>query len=128
MQTLDLVFGTRTITGSLTGSSIDNEDNLRFAQRQGVRSMNEVLPLSDAPKAYRAHDVRRRAVPRRAGRRSLKGGNRGGRLPRSPAGAPARVAEDKQVRAAQREADAAARTAREPQRRVRDLERRLAKR
>jgi propanol-preferring alcohol dehydrogenase len=52
VQTLDLVFGTRTITGSLTGSSIDNEDNLRFAQRQGVRSMNEVLPLSDAPKAY----------------------------------------------------------------------------
>ena len=52
MQTIDLVFGTRTITGSLTGSSIDNEDNLRFAQRQGVRSMNEVLPLSDAPQAY----------------------------------------------------------------------------
>jgi propanol-preferring alcohol dehydrogenase len=48
----DLIFGTRTIQGSLTGSSIENEDNLEFALRQGVRSMNEVLPMSEAPKAY----------------------------------------------------------------------------
>ncbi|MCG5472496.1 alcohol dehydrogenase catalytic domain-containing protein [Micromonospora sp. LAH09] len=52
VQTSDLIFGTRTVSGSLTGSSIENEDNLLFSQRQGVHSMNEVLPLSEAPKAY----------------------------------------------------------------------------
>ena len=50
--TLDLIFGARTITGSLTGTSIENEDNLAFAVQQGIRPMNEVVPLADAPKAY----------------------------------------------------------------------------
>lgn len=48
----DLIFGTRTIGGSLTGRAIENEDNLAFAQRQGVRPMTEVMPLSEAPKAF----------------------------------------------------------------------------
>jgi propanol-preferring alcohol dehydrogenase len=48
----DLIFGTRTISGTLTGSSIENEDNIAFSRQHGVRSMNEVVPLSDAPKAY----------------------------------------------------------------------------
>jgi alcohol dehydrogenase, propanol-preferring len=52
VPTGDLIFGTRTIGGSLTGSSIDNEDNLAFTRRLGIHSMNEVMPLSDAPKAY----------------------------------------------------------------------------
>ncbi|MFC4021542.1 alcohol dehydrogenase [Micromonospora sp. GCM10011542] len=52
LQTSDLIFGTRTVSGSLTGSSIENEDNLAFSQHQGVRSMTEVMPLSEAPKAY----------------------------------------------------------------------------
>ena len=52
VRTPDLIFGTRSIAGTLTGSSIENEDNLGFALRQGIRSMNEVLPLSEAPKAY----------------------------------------------------------------------------
>jgi len=51
-QTADLIFGTRSIVGSLTGTSIENEDNLRLAQRRGIRSMNEIMPLSEAPKAY----------------------------------------------------------------------------
>jgi propanol-preferring alcohol dehydrogenase len=51
-QTADLVLSTRSVTGSLTGSSIENEDNLLLACRQGIRSMNEVMPLSEAPKAY----------------------------------------------------------------------------
>ena len=46
------LFGSRSIVGTLTGSAIENEDNLRFAQRHGIRSMNEVLPWSEAPKAY----------------------------------------------------------------------------
>ncbi|WP_218135822.1 alcohol dehydrogenase catalytic domain-containing protein [Nonomuraea jiangxiensis] len=50
--TAELIFGTRSITGSLTGSSIENEDNLAFILRHGIRPMTEVLPLSEAPKAY----------------------------------------------------------------------------
>jgi propanol-preferring alcohol dehydrogenase len=52
VATPDLIFGTRTIRGSLTGSSIDNEDNLVFSTHHGVRPMNEIMPLSEAPKAY----------------------------------------------------------------------------
>jgi propanol-preferring alcohol dehydrogenase len=52
VQTTELIFGTRTISGSVTGSSIENEDNLAFSLARGVHPMNEVLPLADAPKAY----------------------------------------------------------------------------
>jgi alcohol dehydrogenase, propanol-preferring len=52
VQTPDLLFGSRSVQGSLTGSSIENEDNLRFARQHGIRSMNEVMPLADVPKAY----------------------------------------------------------------------------
>ena len=40
------------MSGTLTGSAIENEDNLGFARAHGIRSMNEVLPLAEAPKAY----------------------------------------------------------------------------
>lgn len=52
IQTADLVLATRSVVGSLTGSSIENEDNLLLAHRRGIRSMNEIMPLSEAPKAY----------------------------------------------------------------------------
>lgn len=52
VSTAELIFGTRTISGSLTGSAIQNEDNLGFSMRHGIRPMTEVLPLSEAPKAY----------------------------------------------------------------------------
>ena len=52
VSALDLIFGTRTITGSLTGSAIENEDNLAFSARQGVKPMIETMPLTEAPKAY----------------------------------------------------------------------------
>ncbi|MGW0518891.1 alcohol dehydrogenase catalytic domain-containing protein [Crossiella sp. NPDC003009] len=52
-RTGDLIFGMRRISGSLTGSSIENEDNLRFSARSGIRAMTEVLPLSETAKAYR---------------------------------------------------------------------------
>ncbi|MEU4419966.1 alcohol dehydrogenase catalytic domain-containing protein [Actinoplanes sp. NPDC024001] len=48
----DLIFGGHTVRGSLTGTSIENEDNLEFARRHGVRSYNEVFPLSEAAEAY----------------------------------------------------------------------------
>jgi propanol-preferring alcohol dehydrogenase len=52
VQTADLIFGTRSIAGSLTGSSIQNEDNLTLSLDRGIRAMIEVLPLAEAPKAY----------------------------------------------------------------------------
>jgi propanol-preferring alcohol dehydrogenase len=52
VRTFDIIFGTRSVIGSLTGSSIENEDNLQLAQRHGIRSMNEVMAFSEAPKAY----------------------------------------------------------------------------
>jgi len=52
VQTADLIFGTRSLVGSLTGSSIENEDNLAFCLARGIRPMTEVLPLAEAPKAY----------------------------------------------------------------------------
>jgi propanol-preferring alcohol dehydrogenase len=52
VQTPDLIFGTRIVQGSLTGSSIENEDNLGFSLARDIHPMTEVLPLSEAPKAY----------------------------------------------------------------------------
>jgi propanol-preferring alcohol dehydrogenase len=48
----DLIFGGHVVRGSLTGTAIENEDNLRFTLRHAIRSYNEVFPLSEAPKAY----------------------------------------------------------------------------
>jgi D-arabinose 1-dehydrogenase-like Zn-dependent alcohol dehydrogenase len=47
-----LIFGGRSLVGSLTGSSIENEDNLAFSLKHGIKPMNEVMPFEDAPKAY----------------------------------------------------------------------------
>jgi propanol-preferring alcohol dehydrogenase len=52
VNTAALTFGGRQIIGSLTGKPVDNEDNLAFALRNDVRPMTEVLPLSEASKAY----------------------------------------------------------------------------
>ncbi len=49
---IDLVWGTHTVAGSVTGSSIDNEDNLRFSAAVGVKPLIEVMPLDRAPTAY----------------------------------------------------------------------------
>lgn len=47
-----LVFGGRSIQGSLTGKIIDGEDTLQFSLLHSVRPMVEVLPLSQAKEAY----------------------------------------------------------------------------
>ncbi|MFF2525390.1 zinc-binding dehydrogenase [Streptomyces liangshanensis] len=39
------------IRGSLTGTPIQNEDNLAFARRQGVKALIEERPLDEAPAA-----------------------------------------------------------------------------
>jgi alcohol dehydrogenase, propanol-preferring len=48
----DLVFGGRSIIGSLTGTSIENEANLQFSATHGVAPMTEVKPFEEAPAAY----------------------------------------------------------------------------
>jgi D-arabinose 1-dehydrogenase-like Zn-dependent alcohol dehydrogenase len=38
--------------GSLTGTPVENEDNLAFSSTHGVAAMIETMPFEDAPKAY----------------------------------------------------------------------------
>ncbi|ART69292.1 alcohol dehydrogenase [Mycobacterium dioxanotrophicus] len=52
VNTADLIFGGRSIVGSLTGSSIENEDSLAFSAANGIAPMIEVMPFEEAPKAY----------------------------------------------------------------------------
>lgn len=52
VQTSDLIFGGRSIIGSLTGTPVENEDNLAFSLSHGIKPMTEVMMLEDAPKAY----------------------------------------------------------------------------
>ena len=47
-----LLFGMRSIAGTMTGSSIDAEDTLSFSSLQGIRPMIETLPLANAAEAY----------------------------------------------------------------------------
>ena len=47
-----LVFGARSIEGSLTGTAIDEEDTLQFSVLQRVRPMIEIMPLAQAAEAY----------------------------------------------------------------------------
>ncbi|WP_285424231.1 alcohol dehydrogenase catalytic domain-containing protein [Pseudomonas sp. efr-133-TYG-103a] len=61
----DLIFGARSVSGTLTGTVIDNEQTLAFANLQGIHPLVETFPLEQASEAYdrmmRA-DVRLRAV------------------------------------------------------------------
>jgi D-arabinose 1-dehydrogenase-like Zn-dependent alcohol dehydrogenase len=47
-----LIFGTRTIQGWASGTPMDSEDTLRFAELSGVRPMIETYPLEKAAEAY----------------------------------------------------------------------------
>lgn len=52
VSTADLIFGCRSIVGSLTGTPIENEANLEFSAARGVAPMTELFDFEDAPKAY----------------------------------------------------------------------------
>ena len=52
VQTIDLIFRGRSIVGRLTGTPIENEENLALTLSHGIKLMNEVMPFEDAPKAY----------------------------------------------------------------------------
>ena len=48
-----LIFGGRSVIGSLTGRAIETQDTLDFSVLTGVRPMIETLPLDKAEEAYR---------------------------------------------------------------------------
>src|SRR6202521_1927939 len=52
LNAFPLVFGGRSIYGSLTGTPIDNEDTLAFSVLENIRPMIETAPLEQAPDAY----------------------------------------------------------------------------
>ena len=47
-----LLFGSRGIEGTLTGSAIDSEDTLAFSVLQGIKPMIETVPLEKAVEGY----------------------------------------------------------------------------
>ena len=52
LNAFPLVFGGRSIYGTLTGTAIDCEDTLDFSVLQNVRPIIEVMTLEQAPEAY----------------------------------------------------------------------------
>jgi D-arabinose 1-dehydrogenase-like Zn-dependent alcohol dehydrogenase len=56
LSAFPLVFGGRSIYGSLTGTPIDSEDTLAFSVLENIRPMIETLPLEQAGDAY-AHMI-----------------------------------------------------------------------
>jgi D-arabinose 1-dehydrogenase-like Zn-dependent alcohol dehydrogenase len=49
---VQLIFGARSLEGSLTGTAIDIEDTLAFSALQNVRPMIETVPLENSAEAY----------------------------------------------------------------------------
>src|SRR5258707_3375636 len=52
LNSVPLVFGGRSIYGSLAGTAIDTEDTLAFSVLENIRPMIETLPLEQAADAY----------------------------------------------------------------------------
>ncbi len=52
MNAFPLVFGGRSVYGSLTGTAIDHEDTLAFSVLENIRPMIETVPLEQAADAY----------------------------------------------------------------------------
>jgi propanol-preferring alcohol dehydrogenase len=48
----DVVFGSRSIVGALTGTTLETEETFSFSVQQGIRPMVEVMPLERADEAY----------------------------------------------------------------------------
>jgi len=52
LNAFPLIFGGRSIYGTLTGTPIDGEDTLAFSVLENVRPMIETFPLEQATDAY----------------------------------------------------------------------------
>ena len=60
LNAFPLVFGGRSIYGTLTGTPIDSEDTLSFSVLENIRPMIETFPLEQAADAY-AHMMQGKA-------------------------------------------------------------------
>src|SRR5215469_203231 len=60
LSAFPLIFGGRSVYGSLTGTPIDSEDTLAFSVLQNIRPMIETAPLEQAADAY-AHMMQGKA-------------------------------------------------------------------
>jgi alcohol dehydrogenase, propanol-preferring len=49
---MDLIFGSRKVEGSLTGTPATGDATLRFSALTGVSAMIETVPLEEATAAY----------------------------------------------------------------------------
>ena len=47
-----LLMGSKTITGEIVGTAIDEDDTLDFSVLQGIRPMVETIPLEEAQAGY----------------------------------------------------------------------------
>ena len=47
-----MIFGGRSVYGSLTGTPIDSEDTLAFSVLENIRPIVETAPLEEAADAY----------------------------------------------------------------------------
>jgi len=52
LNAFPLVFGGRSVYGSLTGTPIDGEDTLAFSVLENIRPMIETAPLEQVADAY----------------------------------------------------------------------------
>ena len=52
LSAFPLVFGGRSVYGSLTGTAVDQEDTLSFSVLENIRPMIETAPLEEAADAY----------------------------------------------------------------------------
>ena len=52
LNAFPLVFGGRSIYGTLTGTPIDSEDTLDFSVLENIRPMIETVPLEQAAEGY----------------------------------------------------------------------------
>jgi D-arabinose 1-dehydrogenase-like Zn-dependent alcohol dehydrogenase len=52
LNAVPLIFGGRSVYGTLAGTAIDSEDALAFSVRENVRPMIETVPLEQAADAY----------------------------------------------------------------------------
>jgi alcohol dehydrogenase, propanol-preferring len=52
LSSTDLIFGTRSVEGSLTGDFATGDTTLKFSSLAGVAAMIETMPLERAPEAY----------------------------------------------------------------------------
>jgi D-arabinose 1-dehydrogenase-like Zn-dependent alcohol dehydrogenase len=63
LNAFPLVFGGRSIHGSLTGTPIDGEDTLAFSVLANISPMIETFPLERGGRCLRAHDRGQSTVP-----------------------------------------------------------------